>query len=174
VKHRPDPRTDWTAIHYPNAFVDDDTGQMVRRRRGAEIGYVAFRPHPKKGRSMWPTDRAAGQLAQPHTAAGRVVRRVAPQAVFVTSGFEISRAESQHRAHAIIEQVIADAAASALTQPPSGSFPTNAAWAPPWAIAHNLTRAGGALAGRSMPVPPATIWRYRSWVGRVRRGTSRS
>jgi hypothetical protein len=67
-------------------------------------------------------------------------------AVFVTSGFELLQAESQHRAHAIIEQVIADAAASALAHLPSGSFPANAAWAVLWAIAHNLTRAAGALA----------------------------
>lgn len=57
------------------------------------------------------------------------------------------QAESQHRAHAIVEQVIADAAASALAHLPSGSFPANAAWAVLWAIAHNLTRAAGALAG---------------------------
>ena len=57
------------------------------------------------------------------------------------------QAESQHRGHAIIEQVIADAAASALAHLPSGSFNANAAWTVLWAIAHNLTRAIGALAG---------------------------
>ena len=67
-------------------------------------------------------------------------------AVFVTSDFEMLQAESQHRGHAIIEQVIADAAASALAHLSSGSFPANAAWAVLWAIAHNLTRAAGALA----------------------------
>jgi hypothetical protein len=67
-------------------------------------------------------------------------------AVFLTSDFEMLQAESQHRDHAIIEQVIADAAASALAHLPSGSFPANAAWAVLWAIAHNLTRATGALA----------------------------
>jgi hypothetical protein len=67
-------------------------------------------------------------------------------AVFVTSQFEMVQAESQHRDHAIIEQLIADAAASALAHLPSGSFQANAAWAVLWAIAHNLTRAAGALA----------------------------
>jgi hypothetical protein len=37
------------------------------------------------------------------------------------------QAESQHRAHAIIEQLIADVVASALANLPSGSFPANAA-----------------------------------------------
>jgi DDE family transposase len=68
-------------------------------------------------------------------------------AVFVTSQFPMLQAESQHRDHAIIEQVIADAAASALAHLPSGSFNANAAWAVLWAIAHNLTRAAGCLAG---------------------------
>jgi hypothetical protein len=67
-------------------------------------------------------------------------------AVFITSDVEMLQAESQHRAHTIIEQVIADAAASALAPLPSGSFPANAAWAVLWAIAHNLTHAAGALA----------------------------
>jgi len=68
-------------------------------------------------------------------------------AVFVTSPFETQQAEGQHRDHAVVEQVIADAAGSALAHLPSGSFNANAAWAVLWAIAHNLTRAAGALAG---------------------------
>jgi hypothetical protein len=142
----PDPA--WTAIHYPQAFVDDHTGQLVSDAEVAEIGYTAFTSHPT-------TKQVSGRL---------IVRRVkrlnpntAPEqdalftvwryhAVFVTSDFEMLQAESQHRDHAIIEQVIADAAASALAHLPSGSFQANAAWAVLWAIAHNLTRAAGALA----------------------------
>jgi len=56
------------------------------------------------------------------------------------------QAESQHRGHAVIEQVIADAKGSALAHLPSASFSANAAWAVLWAIAHNLTRAAGILA----------------------------
>ena len=139
--------TAWTAIHYPNAFVEQDTGQLVSDAEVAEIAYTAFTSRPKK-----------------HPLAGRLivrrVRRLNPtpgqdglfevwrhHAVFITSPFEMLQAESQHRAHAIVEQVIADAAASALAHLPSGSFPANAAWAVLWAIAHNLTRATGALAG---------------------------
>lgn len=67
--------------------------------------------------------------------------------MFVTSDFDMLQAETQHRGHAIIEQVIADAAASALAHLPCGAFNANAAWTVLWAIAHNLTRALGALAG---------------------------
>ena len=67
-------------------------------------------------------------------------------AVFTTSPHQMLQAESQHRGHAVIEQVIADAKASALAHLPSASFQANAAWATLWAIAHNLTRAAGVLA----------------------------
>jgi hypothetical protein len=67
--------------------------------------------------------------------------------VFVTSDITMLQAESQHRDHAMIEQVIADAAASTLAHLPSGSFTANSAWAVLRAIAHNLTRALGCLAG---------------------------
>ena len=48
-------------------------------------------------------------------------------AVFVTHDVEMVQAESFHHDHAIIEQAIADAAASALTDLPCGSFAANAA-----------------------------------------------
>jgi len=142
------PDTAWTAIHYPQAFVDQDTGELVSDAEVAEISYTAFTSHPT-------TKQATGRLI------ARRVKRLNPKtepgqdglfavwryhAVFVTSDFEMVQAESQHRDHAIIEQVIADAVASALAHLPSGSFPANAAWAVLWAIAHNLTRALGALA----------------------------
>jgi hypothetical protein len=68
-------------------------------------------------------------------------------AVFITSPFQMLQAEADHRGHAIIEQVIADGKGSALAHLPSSSFSSNAAWATLRAIAHNLTRAAGILAG---------------------------
>jgi len=139
----------WTPIHYPHAFVDEETGQLVSDAEVAEIPYTAFVSRPKK-------QRVTGRLVV------RRVKRLNPKtahdqdglfdvwryhAVFITSNFEMRQAESQHRDHAIVEQVIADAAASALAHLPSGSFHANAAWAVLWAIAHNLTRAAGTLAG---------------------------
>jgi hypothetical protein len=141
--------TAWTPIHYPDAFVDTDTGDLVSDAQVAEIPYTAFTSRPKR-------EQVAGRLIV------RRVKRLNPDAVragqdelfttwrhhavFVTSRFEMLQAEGQHRDHAIVEQVIADAAASALAHLPSGSFNANAAWAVLWAIAHNLTRAAGTLA----------------------------
>jgi hypothetical protein len=143
------PDQHWTAIHYPQAFVDTETGELVSDAEVAEIPYMAF------------TSRPAAQQV-PGRLIVRRVKRLNPQAVlgqdglfdlwrhhavFVTSPFPMLQAESFHRDHAIIEQVIADAAASALAHLPSGSFTANSAWAVLWAIAHNLTRAVGVLAG---------------------------
>ncbi|MGH4027135.1 MAG: IS1380 family transposase [Pseudonocardiaceae bacterium] len=143
------PDTRWTPIHYPDAFVDTETGELVSDAALAEVPYVAFTSRPKK-------QQASGRLIvrrvkrlNPQTAAGQdeLFTTWRPHAVFVTSTFEMLQAEGQHRDHAIVEQVIADAAASALAHLPSGSFPANAAWTVLWAIAHNLTRAAGVLAG---------------------------
>ena len=137
----------WTPIHYPDAFTDPDTGELISDAEVAEIAYVAFAGKPKRL-------RAPGRLIV------RRVKRLNPQAsgqgelfdvwrhhaVFTTSPYQMLQAETQHRGHAVVEQVIADAKASALAHLPSASFAANAAWATAWAIAHNLTRATGALA----------------------------
>jgi hypothetical protein len=143
------PDQQWRAIHYPQAFVDTETGELVSDAEVAEIGYTAFISRPQR-------QHVPGRLIV------RRVKRLNPKAtpgqdglfdvwrhhaMFVTHDIEMVQAESFHRDHAIIEQVIADAAASALAHLPCGSFATNAAWAVLWAIAHNLTRAVGVLAG---------------------------
>ncbi len=56
------------------------------------------------------------------------------------------QAETQHRGHAITEQVIADLKNGPLAHLPSGKFDANAAWLVLAAMAFNLTRAAGALA----------------------------
>ena len=127
---------------------DTETGALVSDAQVAEIRYTAFTSHPAR-------EQVPGRLIV------RRVKRLNPtavagqeelfttwrhHAVFVTSRFQTLQAEGQHRDHAIIEQTIADAAASALAHLPSGSFSANAAWAVLWAIAHNLTRAAGTLA----------------------------
>ena len=50
-------------------------------------------------------------------------------------------AESQHRGHAIVEQVHADLNNGPLAHLPSGSFSANGAWLVLAAIAFNLTPA---------------------------------
>jgi hypothetical protein len=139
----------WTPIHYPDAFVDEDTGELVSDAEVAETAYTAFTSRPKKEQVVGRLIVRRVKRLNPKTAPGQdgLFDLWRHHAVFATSGFEMLQAESQHRGHAIVEQLIADAAASALAHLPSGAFNANAAWTVLWAISHNLTRAIGALAG---------------------------
>ena len=67
-------------------------------------------------------------------------------AVFTNSPLAMLAAETAHRAHAIVEQVIADLKNGPLAHLPSGKFPANSAWLVCAAMAFNLTRAAGTLA----------------------------
>ena len=67
--------------------------------------------------------------------------------MFTDSAEPMLAAEATHRDHAIVEQVIAELKSGPLAHLPSGVFTANAAWLVCAAIAHNLTRAAGALAG---------------------------
>ena len=68
-------------------------------------------------------------------------------AVLTDSPFETVQAEGQHRDHAIVEQVFADWYDGPLAHLPSGVFNANAAWLVIAAMAQNLVRAAGTLAG---------------------------
>ncbi len=67
--------------------------------------------------------------------------------VFTNNPAPLVEAEVTHRQHAIIEQVFADLKASALANLPSGDFQANGAWLVCAAIAFNLTRTIGVIAG---------------------------
>jgi len=65
--------------------------------------------------------------------------------VFTNTPLPMLEAEKAHRAHAIVEQVIADLKNGPLAHLPSGSFAANSAWAVCAAMAYNLTRTAGVL-----------------------------
>jgi hypothetical protein len=152
----------WTAIHYPNAFLDED-GFLVSDAEVAEVPvFTAFTSRRK-------SEHVTGRLIV------RRVRRLNPvsktgdeqadlfttwryHAVFTDSPRSMLTAEAQHRGHAIIEQVIADLKNGPLAHLPSGRFDANAAWLVCAAMAFNLTRAAGALASaRHAKATTATI-----------------
>jgi hypothetical protein len=138
----------WTPIHYPQAFVDTDTGELISDAEVAETGDPAFTSRPKHQQATGRLIVRRVKRLNTNSASGQdgLFDTWRHHAVFVTSGLEMPQAEGQHRGHAIVEQVIADAAASALAHLPSGVFTANAARAVRWALAHTLTRAAGALA----------------------------
>lgn len=144
----------WTPIHYPNAFVDEDTGELVSDAEVAEIAYTAFASKPRRLRAHGRLIVRRVKRLNPKAATGQGRQGEQGElfdvwrhhAVFTTSPYTMLQAEAQHRGHAVIEQVIADGKGSALAHLPSAAFQANAAWAVLWAIAHNLTRATGVLA----------------------------
>ena len=135
----------WTAIKYTNAIFDEAGQQWISDAEVAEIGYTAF----------------ASRAKAKHVTARLIVRRVKDQnpanqselftayryhAVFSNSPQPMLVAEAAHRAHAIVEQVIADLKGGPLAHLPSGRFWANSAWLVCAAMAFNLTRAAGMLA----------------------------
>jgi len=120
----------WTPIRYPNAIYDEDEQRWISDAEVAEVGFTAF------------TNRRKFQHGQ--TEAFAVYRY---HAVFTDSPESMLAAEARHRDHAIVEQVIAELKNGPLAHLPSGIFTANAAWLVCAAMAHNLTRAAGTLAG---------------------------
>jgi hypothetical protein len=140
----------WTPIRYPRAIYDQDEQRWVSDAEVAETTFTAF----------------TGRRHREHITARLIVRRVRRlnpatvppgqseafavyryHAVFTDSAEPMLAAEATHRDHAIVEQVIAELKNGPLAHLPSGVFTANAAWLACTAIAHNLTRAAGALAG---------------------------
>ena len=134
----------WTPIKYTNAIYDEDQQRWISDAEVAEVSYTAF---------------AASKAKQ--VTARLIVRRVKDMnpanqselftayryhAVFTNSPLPLLEAEKTHRAHAIVEQVIADLKNGPLTHLPSGRFWANSAWLVCAAMAFNLTRAAGTLA----------------------------
>ena len=138
----------WTAIKYPNAIYDEKTGEWISDAQLAEVPYTAFaskRAHRTDGRlivrrvrRLNPNPAAQGQ--------GELFAAHRYHAVFTDSPFQLGQAESDHRGHAIVEQVFADLIDGPWAHLPSSAFNANAAWVQLAVTAHALTRALGVLA----------------------------
>jgi hypothetical protein len=144
------PEHAWTAIKYPQAIWDDQLSCWVSDAEVAQTQYTAFTS--KKDKELHVTARLIVRRVRDKAKAAPGQGELFPawryHAVFTDSPFEIVQAEEQHRGHAIIEQLLADLSDGPLAHLPSGKFTANAAWLAIAAIAHNLVRAAGSLAGR--------------------------
>ena len=146
----------WTPVKYPGAVRDPDTGGWISDAEVAETSYTAFSS----------TDRPV--------TARLIVRRVKdaryPDALFPVWRYHpfftdtdepFADADITHRRHAIIETVFADLIDGPLAHMPSGRFGANSAWILCAAIAHNLLRAAGVLAGATNAVARGATLRRR-------------
>jgi hypothetical protein len=143
------PEDAWTAIRYPQAVWDDQLECWVSDAEVAETRYTAFtskkKSHQVTARLIVRRVRARNEKAA--QGQDELFTAWRHHAVFTDSPFEILQSEGNHRGHAIVEQVIADLNAGPLAHLPSGHFAANGAWLVLAAMAHNLLRAAGTLAG---------------------------
>jgi hypothetical protein len=138
----------WVSIKYPNAIYDEDSDTWISDAQIARVPYTAFasnRAHRTDGdlivrrvKQLNPQAAAQGQ--------GELFTTYRYHAVFTNSPFSLVQAESQHRGHAVIEQVNADLIDGPLAHLPCADFQANAAWLHLAVTAHALTRALGTLA----------------------------
>jgi hypothetical protein len=146
------PDDSWTTIHYPNAVFDEQLQQWVSDAEVAEIPFTAFGSRGKArqvtARLIVRRVRDANPAHVVENAQGELFPVWRHHAVFTDSPRPMLQAEADHRRHAIIEQVIADLKNGPLAHLPSGSFMANSAWFVLAAMAFNLTRGLGVLAGR--------------------------
>jgi hypothetical protein len=150
--------SEWLDIKYPQAVFDEDTGRWISDAQIAETTYTAFQGtrHQVTARLIVRRIRRDDPAQIPGQE--ELLPTYRYHAVFTDSPFTLVQAESQHRGHAIIEQVNADLIAGPLAHLPSGKFSANDAWLTCAAIAHNLTRTAGHLAaGAYTHARPATI-----------------
>ncbi len=155
------PEDAWQPIAYPQAIWDDQLRCWVSDAEVAETQYTAFTSKKKElqvtARLIVRRVRDKGKAAPGQ---GELFPAWRYHAVFTDTPYELVQAEEQHRGHAIIEQLLADLNDGPLAHLPSGKFTANAAWLAIAAMAHNLVRAAGALAGhRHAKARTATVRR---------------
>ena len=150
------PEAAWTPVAYPGAVRDPDTGAWISDAEVAETSYTAFAGHPEEITARLVVRRVKDAN---HLDALFPVWRHHP---FLTNTeLPATEADITHRQHAIIETVFADLIDGPLAHLPSGRFGTNSAWILCAAIAHNLLRAAGILAGEAHGVARGSTLRRR-------------
>jgi hypothetical protein len=137
----------WVPIRYPHAILDPETGELISDAEVAEVAFTAFAGPPAyrpiHGRLIV---RRVRRLHPAGVDQPGLVEAYRYHVVFTNSSLPMLQAESIHRGHAIIEQVIADLKAGPLAHLPSGRFFANAAWLALAALSYNLLRGLGVLA----------------------------
>ena len=135
----------WTTIKYTNAIWDSDAQAWISDAEVSEVPFTAFTSLAKRKQATARLIvRRVPDMNPAHQSALFTVYRY--HAVFTNSPLPMLQAEKAHRAHAIVEQVIADLKNGPLAHLPSASFSGNSAWLVCAAMAFNLTRAASALA----------------------------
>ena len=152
------PEDAWVPVQYPGAVKDPDTGVLISDAEVAEVAYTAFADNPQEVTARLVVRRVRDRNIGPEDEMFPVWRY---HPFFTNSTEPVVDADITHRRHAIIETLFADLIDGPLAHLPSGSFWANSAWTVLAAIAHNLLRAAGTLAGAALAVARgATLRRH--------------
>ncbi len=158
------PEQDWTAITYPRAIRDEDTGELISDAQVAEVEFVAFtsRRKDEQVRCRLVVRRVKRLGAAPAAVAGQgeLFTTWRHHAFLTNTGVDAVQADAYHRGHAIIEQVIAELKDGPLAHLPSGTFTANGAWLACTVLAFNLARA----AAHAAAMPRARAATIRSAI----------
>jgi hypothetical protein len=119
----------WTPIKYPKAVWDEEGECWISDAETAEVPYTAFTSKPKKQQVT--ARLIVRRVKRPGTGTvpagqGTLFDTWRYHAAFTDSPLSLKDAERDHRRHAVVEQVIADAKNSAFAHAPSGHFQANA------------------------------------------------
>ncbi|MEH1130899.1 transposase, partial [Micromonospora sp. CPCC 206061] len=165
------PADAWVEIEYPQPVWDEQQQRFISRAHIAETRYTAFESTRHEVTARLIVRRVPDLNKHSVDGQGELFTAWRYHAAFTNSPFTLVQAEAQHRAHAVIEQVFAELIDGPLAHLPSGDFNANNAWLACIAIAHNLTRTAGVLAGRRHATSrAATIRRHLVNVaGRIAR-----
>ena len=149
------PTDAWTKIKYTNAVWDEHAQAWISDAEVAEIEFTAF---SSKAKAKQVTARLIVRRVPDVNPANQnplftVYRH---HAVFTNSPLPVLQAEKTHRAHEIVEQVIADLKGGPLAHLPSGKFSANSAWLVCAAMSFNLTRTAGAAGRRQTATSSST------------------
>ncbi|GAB3869529.1 IS1380-like element ISCgl4 family transposase [Nocardioides maradonensis] len=135
----------WTPIAYPHAIWDEADQRWISDAEVAEIDFTAFTGRPKveqvQCRLVVRRVRRLQPLTGDGTEQGELFTVHRHHAFITNSTLGLIEADQTHRAHAVVEQVIAELKDGPLAHLPSGSYAANAAWVACAVIAFNLARA---------------------------------
>jgi hypothetical protein len=155
------PGENWVDIKYPAGDLGRGRAPVDLRRADRRDQFHRVRRHPVADHRPVIVRRVKRLDPVQHPGQGELFTQYRYHAVFTDSPFVLEQAEAQHRGHAVIEQVNADLIDGPLAHLPSGRFAANNAWLACAAIAHNLVRAAGHLAGPRYATARAATIRTR-------------
>ncbi len=116
----------WTPIKYPHAIFDKDEQRWISDTQVAEVTYTAFANNNKHAVTVRLIVRRVRRLAPPHQ--GNCSPPGATTRSSPTAHSRCSPPETDHRDHAIIEQLIADLIDGPLAHLTSRDYMINQAW----------------------------------------------